>query len=136
MRTLAPPPDLPGAGFAAGPCLFKDTMQLAAFTDNSFILGHSAMLVNEGLPLYLVSKLEQKYDLDNARVGILGMAFKGGSDDIRIDNPTADLVRDFKAGDDTPLIRVTTNDPDPSYLRIVALSRFTNRRHSAWPAAG
>ena len=41
--------DMPGAGFAAGPCLFKDTMQLAAFTDNSFVLGHSAMLVNEGL---------------------------------------------------------------------------------------
>jgi UDP-N-acetyl-D-mannosaminuronic acid dehydrogenase len=75
--------DLPGAGFAAGPCLFKDTMQLAAFTDNSFVLGHSAMLVNEGLPLYLVSKLEAKYDLANARVGILGMAFKGESDDIR-----------------------------------------------------
>jgi UDP-N-acetyl-D-mannosaminuronic acid dehydrogenase len=75
--------DMPGAGFAAGPCLFKDTMQLAAFTDNSFILGHSAMLVNEGLPLYLVSKLESKYDLPNLRVGILGMAFKGESDDIR-----------------------------------------------------
>ena len=75
--------DMPGAGFAAGPCLFKDTMQLAAFTDNSFVLGHSAMLVNEGLPLYLVSKLEQKHDLANCRVGILGMAFKGESDDIR-----------------------------------------------------
>ncbi|MGI8666310.1 MAG: nucleotide sugar dehydrogenase [Jatrophihabitans sp.] len=75
--------DMPGAGFAAGPCLFKDTMQLAAFTDNSFVLGHSAMLVNEGLPLYLVSRLEAKYDLENLRVGILGMAFKGESDDIR-----------------------------------------------------
>jgi UDP-N-acetyl-D-mannosaminuronic acid dehydrogenase len=42
--------DLPGAGFAAGPCLFKDTMQLAAFDDNRFHLGHAAMLVNEGLP--------------------------------------------------------------------------------------
>ena len=51
--------DMPGAGFAAGPCLFKDTMQLAAFTDNSFVLGHAAMLVNEGLPLYVVSQLEQ-----------------------------------------------------------------------------
>lgn len=50
----------------------------------------------------------------------------GGGDDIRIDNPTADLVRDFKQGDDTPLVRVTTNDPDPSYLRIVALTRFSN----------
>lgn len=75
--------DMPGAGFAAGPCLFKDTMQLAAFSDNSFVLGHSAMLVNEGLPLYLVSQLEKKYDLANLTVGILGMAFKGESDDIR-----------------------------------------------------
>ncbi|MGB3909264.1 MAG: nucleotide sugar dehydrogenase [Pseudolysinimonas sp.] len=75
--------DLPGPGFAAGPCLFKDTMQLAAFSDNSFTLGHSAMLVNEGLPLYLVSRLEKRFDLANLTVGILGMAFKAGSDDIR-----------------------------------------------------
>lgn len=75
--------DIPGAGFAAGPCLFKDCMQLAAFSDNNFGLGHSAMLVNEGLPLYIVTRLEKKYDLKNLTVGILGMSFKGGSDDIR-----------------------------------------------------
>lgn len=75
--------DLPNAGFTAGPCLFKDTMQLAAFSDNNFSLGHSAMLVNEGLPLYLVSKLESKFELQNMTVGILGMAFKSESDDIR-----------------------------------------------------
>ena len=75
--------DMPGPGFAAGPCLFKDTMQLAAFGDNSFSLGHSAMLVNEGLPLYLVSRLEQRFDLSTLTVGILGMAFKAESDDIR-----------------------------------------------------
>lgn len=75
--------DLPGAGFTAGPCLFKDTMQLAAFSDNSFSLGHAAMLVNEGLPLYIVSQLEQRVDLENLTVGILGMAFKAESDDIR-----------------------------------------------------
>jgi len=75
--------DLPNAGFTAGPCLFKDTMQLAAFSNNNFGLGHSAMLVNEGLPLYVVRKIEEKYDLSDKTVGILGMAFKGESDDIR-----------------------------------------------------
>jgi UDP-N-acetyl-D-mannosaminuronic acid dehydrogenase len=75
--------DMPGPGFAAGPCLFKDTMQLAAFNNNQFVLGHSAMLVNEGLPLYLVSRLEATYDLSELSVAVLGMAFKGGSDDPR-----------------------------------------------------
>ena len=75
--------DLPNAGFSAGPCLFKDTMQLAAFSNNNFALGHSAMLVNEGLPLYVVSKLEEKYELKNLTIGVLGAAFKGESDDIR-----------------------------------------------------
>jgi UDP-N-acetyl-D-mannosaminuronic acid dehydrogenase len=75
--------DMPSAGFAAGPCLFKDTMQLAAFNDNNFQLGHAAMLVNEGLPLYVVSQLANRYDLAEMTVGILGAAFKAESDDTR-----------------------------------------------------
>jgi UDP-N-acetyl-D-mannosaminuronic acid dehydrogenase len=98
--------DMPGAGFAAGPCLFKDTMQLAAFTDNSFVLGHSAMLVNEGLPLYVVSRLEAKHDLENLTVGILGMAFKGESDDIRSSlSYKLKRILEFRAG------RVLCTDP-------------------------
>jgi UDP-N-acetyl-D-mannosaminuronic acid dehydrogenase len=76
--------DLPAPGFAAGPCLFKDTMQLAAFTTDHFPLGQAAMQVNEGLPAYIVSALERRYDgLSGKTVGILGMAFKGESDDPR-----------------------------------------------------
>jgi UDP-N-acetyl-D-mannosaminuronic acid dehydrogenase len=71
------------AGFAAGPCLFKDTMQLAAFANNNFFLGHSAMLINEGLPNFIVQKLKEHNDLKTKTVGILGMAFKGDSDDSR-----------------------------------------------------
>ncbi|MFA5157526.1 MAG: nucleotide sugar dehydrogenase [Candidatus Omnitrophota bacterium] len=74
---------LPTAGFAAGPCLLKDTMQLAAFSNNNFLLGHSAMMINEGLPNFLVNKLREKYDLSKTRVGILGMAFKADIDDSR-----------------------------------------------------
>jgi len=76
--------DLPGPGFAAGPCLFKDTMHLAAFTRDHFPLGHSAMQINEGLPAYVVSALERRYGtLAGKTVGILGMAFKAESDDPR-----------------------------------------------------
>ncbi len=75
--------DMPGAGLAAGPCLFKDTMQLAAFNNNNFSLGHASMLVNEGMPLYLVARMEQQHDLSEMTVAILGMAFKAESDDPR-----------------------------------------------------
>jgi UDP-N-acetyl-D-mannosaminuronic acid dehydrogenase len=69
-------------GFAAGPCLLKDTLQLAAFSGNSFFMGHAAMLINEGLPNFIVSRL-RPLGLSERRVAILGMAFKGDSDDSR-----------------------------------------------------
>ena len=75
--------DLPGPGLAAGPCLLKDTMQLAAFNNNNFQLGQAAMMVNEGLPMFLVDQIEQTHDLSTMTVGLLGMAFKAESDDIR-----------------------------------------------------
>jgi UDP-N-acetyl-D-mannosaminuronic acid dehydrogenase len=75
--------DFPGPGFAAGPCLHKDTLQLAAFAASHFELGHAAIHMNEGLPAYLVSRLAREYPLDRMRVGVLGMAFKAESDDTR-----------------------------------------------------
>jgi UDP-N-acetyl-D-mannosaminuronic acid dehydrogenase len=74
---------LVGAGFAAGPCLFKDTMQLNSFAKNEFFLGQAAMNVNEGLVLYIVEQLSLKNDLKNMTIGLLGMAFKSNNDDVR-----------------------------------------------------
>ena len=74
---------LPRPGFAAGPCLFKDTMQLAAFARNQFGLGQAAMQVNEGLVLQPVDDLRRSYDISNMTIGLLGMAFKAEIDDTR-----------------------------------------------------
>jgi UDP-N-acetyl-D-mannosaminuronic acid dehydrogenase len=72
-----------GSGFAGGPCLLKDTMQLSAFNHTHCPLGQAAMIVNEGLPSTVVERAKARCDLRNSTAGILGMAFKGNSDDIR-----------------------------------------------------
>jgi UDP-N-acetyl-D-mannosaminuronic acid dehydrogenase len=78
----------PRPGFSAGPCLFKDTMQLAAYCRHTFSLGHAAMLVNETMPDCVVEQakkevLRQGLTMAGMKCGILGMAFKPGNDDFR-----------------------------------------------------
>lgn len=75
--------DLPRPGFAAGPCLYKDTLQLSAAYSDTFGLGHAAIEVNEGLPAFVVSELAKEAPIAELTVGILGTAFKAESDDIR-----------------------------------------------------
>jgi len=74
---------IPRPGFAAGPCLLKDTMQLSAFYQNNFNLGYAAMQINEGLPAFCVEQIRQNHHLKGLKVGLLGMAFKADVDDIR-----------------------------------------------------
>jgi len=97
---------VPRPGFAAGPCLVKDTMQLSAFARNQFALGHAALLVNEGLVLHVVDDLKRRYDLAGMTVGLLGMAFKAESDDIR-----ASLSYKFKKVLSAQARAVLTTDP-------------------------
>lgn len=74
---------LPSAGFSAGPCLVKDTLQLVAYSQNRFAMGSAAFQVNEGLAQYVVKEISRKIDLSVSVIGLLGMAFKPGTDDIR-----------------------------------------------------
>jgi UDP-N-acetyl-D-mannosaminuronic acid dehydrogenase len=97
---------VPRPGFAAGPCLVKDTMQLSAFARNQFALGHSALLVNEGLVLHVVDDLKRRYDLARMTIGLLGMAFKAESDDVR-----ASLSYKFKKVLSAQARAVLTTDP-------------------------
>ena len=48
--------NIPKAGFAAGPCLYKDTAQLNAFLKNSFTLGKTATKINTRFPYVVYSK--------------------------------------------------------------------------------
>jgi UDP-N-acetyl-D-mannosaminuronic acid dehydrogenase len=73
----------PRPGFAAGPCLVKDTMQLGAFNHGAFPLGQAAMEINEGMPYQIVQSLLSTFNLKTMTVGILGMAFKANNDDPR-----------------------------------------------------
>lgn len=54
----------------------------------------------------------------------------GGDDDISIENPMVDLRRDLIRGEDIELVTVTTDDPDPGYLRISVLNRFSTDQWS------
>lgn len=132
--------DLPGPGFAAGPCLFKDTLQLAAFANSQFGLGYSAMHVNEGLPAFVVSRLRARFgNLNVVTVGLLGMAFKADSDDARTSlSYRLKKILQFQAK------RVLTTDP---YVRgdadLIPLERVVEESdvlilcapHSAYRAA-
>ena len=87
---------IPMAGFAAGPCLLKDTMQLSSFYNHKFSLGHTAMSINEGLPKFLISQLSKKYNLKKKIIGILGLSFKAETDDVR-DSLSIKLLRYLKS---------------------------------------
>ena len=88
--------NIPMSGFTAGPCLLKDTMQLSSFYDHNFLLGHSAMSINEGIPKFIIKKLETKFNLKKKTVGVLGLAFKAETDDIR-DSLSIKLIRILKS---------------------------------------
>jgi hypothetical protein len=55
----------------------------------------------------------------------LGLFGPGGDGDgVKVVNPITDMRRNLERGKDIPLLRIKTDDPDPSYLRIATLTTF------------
>ena len=76
--------NLPSAGFSAGPCLLKDTIQLSSFYKGQFNLGLAAMQVNQNNIIKLIIKKVKKIkSYKKKTIGVMGVAFKAETDDIR-----------------------------------------------------
>ncbi len=81
------------AGFVAGPCLEKDTLNLIKKFPNTFEIGKNAITVNKKFPIFILSKLIKKIgSIENKKILILGTSFKANCDDKR--NSSAFALRD------------------------------------------
>tara|TARA_B100000795_G_scaffold201115_1_gene154844 strand:- start:301 stop:774 length:474 start_codon:yes stop_codon:yes gene_type:complete len=108
--------NIPESGFTAGPCLLKDTMQLSSFYNHRFKLGHAAMSVNEGIPEFIITKLEKKFNLKKKTVGVLGLTFKAETDDIR-DSLAIKLVKLLR------IKKIKTLQSDEFYKNDINISK-------------
>ncbi len=102
--------NIPKQGFTGGPCLLKDTMQLASFCKSNFELGYAAMNVNENLPIHLLQNIK---NFKKKKIGILGISFKAGTDDIR-DSLSIKLIKYLKKKNikyffNDPLVKIKNN---------------------------
>ncbi len=98
----------PGPGWG-GSCLPKDTralMSLAVSAGYDFSLLESALAQNDDQFDRVVAKVASKVALDGARIALLGLAFKAGTDDIRA-SPALEIARRLVASG----ARVRAYDP-------------------------
>ncbi|MGH7580792.1 MAG: UDP-glucose dehydrogenase family protein, partial [Gemmatimonadales bacterium] len=86
---------LPGCGFG-GSCLPKDVSALAAHGEAAgapMPLLRSVMAVNQGQPGQVLRQLEKHFPaLSGLRIGVLGLAFKPDTDDVR-ESPAFPVIR-------------------------------------------
>lgn len=125
----------PKAGFTAGPCLFKDAVQLGAYNNSAFFMGQAAVMINEGLPNYVVQRIRRRFDLKTCTAGILGMTFKADSDDPR--DSLAFKLRKILRGECREVLCTDPFIPDPEFLPVDEVLRradlvFIGSPHSAY----
>ncbi|GAB2818332.1 DUF3488 and transglutaminase-like domain-containing protein [Actinocorallia aurea] len=88
--------------------------------------GFAAIAVAVGIPALLPGLgAHGILDLDERR--------KGGSATITTADPLVDLKRKLTDLGDTEVLRYTTDDPSPDYLRIFALDKFEEEHWSYYP---
>lgn len=88
--------NIPKPGFAGGPCLSKDGTFLDNNTTFSSIVS-AAWKLNESIPQHIINNIKKKTGLlFNKKIAVLGLSFKGGSDDLR-NSPSVKLVEMLKA---------------------------------------
>jgi UDP-N-acetyl-D-mannosaminuronic acid dehydrogenase len=83
---------IPIPGFSGGPCLAKDGFLLDNATTFTSMIS-SAWKLNEAIPQHVAESIKRALggSLYSKRIGVLGIAYKSGIDDIRL-SPAAKLV--------------------------------------------
>ena len=113
--------NLPMSGFSAGPCLLKDTMQLSSFYKDNFGLGQSSMQINQlGMINLVVDKIKNIKNYKQKTIGILGVAFKAETDDIR-DSLSIELINKLKKNKLKVMYTDTYYKEDKKSLRTLEL---------------
>jgi len=79
-------------------------------------IGAGVLVLAVLLPLLIPTLSVQVFD---------GAGSGTGDGDVTVVNPSVNLLRDLVRPQDVPLTQVVTDDPDPSYLRIAVLNRFS-----------
>jgi len=87
-----PRSNIPLPGFAGGPCLAKDGL----FLDNSITFSSlisAAWKLNEAMPQHVADSIKRALGrtLYSKKIGVLGVAYKAGIDDVRL-SPALKLV--------------------------------------------
>jgi len=103
----------PGPGYG-GSCFPKDTRALVAIAEDAgydFSLLKGVIEVNELQRHRVVDKVKAAIDLDGATIGLWGLAFKAGTDDIR-ESPAVFLAEELMAGGAT----VQAFDPEAAHV--------------------
>jgi len=93
---------LMGPGFAGGPCLKKDTLQLLNTQDKASSLLNSVVLSHRRMLMSVVEQVIDNMESVDSTVIQLGLTFKPGSDDLRgstameLAHELAGKIKDFR----------------------------------------